>query len=364
LTTSVPAQPPQALSAQANSGNWHLKARRATPRAYIAAALDRAYRQDADPWYRLLAAYRLGLPLVEPADGPGSPEPPPGPETSPADQNATPRDPIQKEPENQDSAAGTENPGEADAFARGMIRFGLAARTRTELGPVYRELEPSTIRAVAEALFVARDYGAAIRAIAPLFSRPGYVPTRRDRELYWPKAFPDETGAAAMRFGLPEALLLGLVGPKASSSPEVVSSAGAVGLAQLMPATAAETAGRLRMTDYDVTNPADNLTLGASYFKRILDNQNGRFMPAIFSYNAGPTRFRRWENQYGPLPQDLLLEVLDYAETRQYGRNVVAAAMAYAALYYDEDLHAFLPACLESRDRNSTGICLGRKRVL
>jgi soluble lytic murein transglycosylase len=240
----------------------------------------------------------------------------------------------------------TESPGEADILAAGMIRFGLAAKVRTALGPGYRDLQPSTIRAVAEALAAAGDYSTAIRAIAPLFSRPGYVPARRDRELYWPRAFPAETREAAERFGLHEALLFGLVRSESLFQPAVVSSAGAVGLAQLMPATAAETAGRLRMTDYDVTKPLDNLLLGASYFRRILDNQNGRFMPAVFSYNAGPTRFRRWENQYGPLPQDLLLEVLDYAETRQYGRNVVAAAMAYAALYYPEDLHDFLKTIL------------------
>jgi soluble lytic murein transglycosylase-like protein len=308
--------------------------------AYIAVALDRAYHQEADPWYRLLAAYRLGLPLVEPADGPGSPEPPPGPVT------VSSGDAMQTEADPPEPVIEPETPGETDAFARGMIRFGLAGKVRTELGAAYRSLEPSTIRAVADALAQAGDYGSAIRAIAPLFSRTGYVPSRQDRELYWPKAFPEETAAAAQRFEIPEALLSGLVRSESLFQPEVVSSAGAVGLAQLMPATAAETAARLRMADYDVTKPADNLTLGASYFKRILDNQNGRFMPAIFSYNAGPTRFRRWENQYGPLPQDLLLEVLDYAETRQYGRNVVAATMAYAALYSDGDLHGFLATLL------------------
>jgi soluble lytic murein transglycosylase-like protein len=331
-----------------------------TTDVYVAAALDQAYHQEADPWYRLLAAYRLGLPLVEPADGPGSPEPPPGPVTGSTGQNdsypeAAGQNASAQETDGQTTRRDTdqavpvmepETPGEADALARGMIRFGLAGKVRTELGAAYRGLEPTTIRAVAAALAKVGDYGSAIRAIAPLFSRTGYVPSRQDRELYWPRAFPEETKAAAQRFGLPEALLYGLVRSESLFQPEVVSSAGAVGLAQLMPATAAETAARLRMTDYDVTKPADNLTLGASYFKRILDNQNGRFMPAIFSYNAGPTRFRRWENQYGPLPQDLLLEVLDYAETRQYGRNVVAATMAYAALYSDEDLHAFLASLL------------------
>ena len=322
---------------------------------YITAALYRAYRQDEDPWYRLLAAFRLGLPLVEPADGHGAPEPPPGPiiaeedqiltDQTDSDQSESDQDESDQDESDQTESELTET-DQADTLTAGLIRFGLAAKARTELGPLYRELDSSTIRAVAEALVEAGDYGSAIRAIAPLFSRPGYVPSKRDRELYWPQAFLAETRAVAERFGLPEALLFGLVRSESLFQPAVVSRAGAVGLAQLMPATAAETARRLRMAEYDVTNPADNLTLGASYFKRILDNRNGRYMPAIFSYNAGPTRFLRWEDQYGPLPQDLLLEVLDYAETRQYGRNVAAAAMAYAALYYENDLHGFLASLL------------------
>ena len=337
----------------------------ASGEAYISLALNRAYAQEADPWYRLLAAYRLGLPLVEPADGPGSPAPPPGPANDATNPTAPVSDILDQDLADQadvaqDSAGikapvvevpvtierDTDTPREADDFARGMIRFGLARKVRTELGAWYRSLQPTTIRFVALALTLAGDHGEAIRAIAPLFSRAGYIPTRQDRELYWPKAFPEETSTAAQRFELPEALLSGLVRSESLFQPEVVSSAGAVGLAQLMPATAEETARRLRLTEYDVRNPSDNLTLGAAYFRRILDNQSGRFMPAIFSYNAGPTRFRRWETQYGPLPQDILLEVLDYAETRQYGRNVVAAAMAYATLYYEQDLHGFLAQLL------------------
>ena len=68
---------------------------------------------------------------------------------------------------------------------------------------------------------------------------------------------------------------------------------------------------------------------------------DGRVMPAIFSYNGGPTRYRRWERDHGNLPADLMLESLPYAETRQYGRNVASAALAYAALYGEGDLKAY-----------------------
>ena len=95
------------------------------------------------------------------------------------------------------------------------------------------------------------------------------------------------------------------------------------------------------MDAYDLNDPDDNLAIGSAYFARILSNVGERVLPAIFSYNAGPTRFRRWEAEYGALPLDLMLEALSYAETRQYGRNVASAALSYAALYGEGDLRAY-----------------------
>jgi len=54
----------------------------------------------------------------------------------------------------------------------------------------------------------------------------------------------------------------------------------------------------------------------------------------MMAYNAGRGRLRRWKAESGDLPDDLLLEAVDIAETRQYGRNILAAAAAYGQLYY------------------------------
>jgi soluble lytic murein transglycosylase-like protein len=316
-----------------------------SPREYARLNMNRAYRQDADAWYRLLAAYRLGQPLMEPADGSGAPPPPEGAaapapgyadasgaEPRPAD---TPRAPAP--PEGAAILA-----AEDDDYALGLLAFGLESRVRAELGARFRGLGPDTLRAIADSLERKGSFAESIRIIAPLFSREGYTPSRRDRELYWPRPFRDDFLAIAGSYALPEALLYGLARSESLFQPAVVSSAGAIGLAQLMPATAEETAARLRLSSYDLTEPLDNLTLGAAYLKRVMDNLGGRVLPALFSYNAGPTRFRRWEAAAPNYPLDLLLETLEYQETRQYGRNVVGAAAAYAALYGEDDVRKFL----------------------
>ncbi len=184
-------------------------------------------------------------------------------------------------------------------------------------------------------------YSQAYRLIATQFWKASFKPARTDAELYWPRPYHEAFITAAASVELDEYLLYGLARSESAFDPVVVSKSGAVGLAQLMPATAAEMAGRLRMAEYMLTDPEDNLTLGSAYFSRLLGGLDGRVMPAIFSYNAGPNRYKRWESEYGNLPPDLMLEALSYAETRQYARNVTTAALSYATLYGDKDPRAY-----------------------
>lgn len=315
---------------------------------YIESRLRVAYEQKADEWYRLAAAYRLDLPLFElPAD--------PETESSGTVSGMMARTTA-------DTAAGTvtgtasgktpegttgrKTPDVAetvgpDDYALALARFGQGSRLRDELGPEFALLRPDTVRTVAEALSDAGRPEQAYRLIATQFWKADFRPSRADASLYWPQPFSESFTAALESSGLDEHLFYGLVRSESAFNPKAVSRSGAVGLSQLMPATADEMARRLRMANYELTNPEDNLSLGATYFARLLNGVDGRVLPAVFSYNGGPARFKRWEAEYGALPPDLLLEALSYAETRQYGRNVATAALSYAALYGESELRAY-----------------------
>lgn len=129
-------------------------------------------------------------------------------------------------------------------------------------------------------------------------------------------------------------MLYGLLRSESFFRPDIVSAAGAVGLAQLMPATAEEIASGLGMESYDLTQPADNLRMGASHFADLITATGGRPLRAMFAYNAGQGRLKRWLTDYPGLPDDILLETIPIEETRQYGRNILQAAVFYAELYY------------------------------
>jgi soluble lytic murein transglycosylase-like protein len=123
--------------------------------------------------------------------------------------------------------------------------------------------------------------------------------------------FASEITAAAKRNGVDPALLAGLVKQESNFNPNAGSPAGAQGLTQLMPATAAS----LGVTN--VHDPAQALEGGAKYLRQQLDRFGGDVARALAAYNAGPGAVER----FGGVPP--------YAETQEYVRRVQANAAEY-----------------------------------
>jgi soluble lytic murein transglycosylase-like protein len=117
--------------------------------------------------------------------------------------------------------------------------------------------------------------------------------------------------ASAARNGVDPALLKGLIRAESNFDPNAGSPAGAQGLTQLMPGTAAG----LGVTD--VHDPAQAIEGGAKYLRSQLDAFGGDETKALAAYNAGPGAVTR----YGGVPP--------YAETQQYVQRVLGYAAGY-----------------------------------
>lgn len=105
--------------------------------------------------------------------------------------------------------------------------------------------------------------------------------------------------------GLEPRLVRALIQVESAWNPAAVSRVGAVGLMQLMPATAS----LLQVSDpYD---PGENVRGGTAFLRRMIDRFDGRLELALAAYNAGPEAVER----YGGIPP--------YAETRNYVRRVL-----------------------------------------
>ena len=118
---------------------------------------------------------------------------------------------------------------------------------------------------------------------------------------------------------------------------DVVSGAGATGLMQLMPATGAEVARRLRIAEYrseQLVVPEVNLALGSRYLRELLERRGGSVVPALISYNAGPHRYTSWRR----FPEfsastDLMIDRIPFSETRRYVKAILSYRYIYSRLY-------------------------------
>ncbi|MBP7668957.1 MAG: lytic transglycosylase domain-containing protein [Candidatus Eisenbacteria bacterium] len=143
----------------------------------------------------------------------------------------------------------------------------------------------------------------------------GSVPAR------YPVAFAPEIEEAARRFSLSPALILAVMRQESLLEPAIRSSAGACGLMQLMPATAARMAARIGLAGYDLERPSDNILLGACHLAELLEWSGGDLTLALAAYNAGPEAARRWQKR-GRNP-DEFIEFIGYQETRRFVRAVL-----------------------------------------
>jgi soluble lytic murein transglycosylase len=120
---------------------------------------------------------------------------------------------------------------------------------------------------------------------------------------------------------------------------QIVSRAGAVGLMQLMPGTARETANRMSLpySPSSLTNPGFNVQLGVNYFQRMFDNY-GSYPLAIAAYNAGPGNVNKWlaangDPRSGQVDMVDWIEAIPFTETRGYVQRVLENAVVYSLMY-------------------------------
>jgi soluble lytic murein transglycosylase len=221
--------------------------------------------------------------------------------------------------------------------ARMLISLGLREEARMELASI-KKRKGSAFRGSLDvaALYLAMDdYKYAMGLFA------AESPQRRDAKtpyawaILYPAGFRESVSRHASVAGISEHLTFALIRAESNFSPTVISPVGAVGLMQLMPATAKDTAKGLgeTITVSRLHRPDLNVKIGTRHLKGLLARFNGNMVSAVAAYNAGSTPVLRWRKRHPTLREDEFIESIPYTETREYVKKVMAAAEIYRRLY-------------------------------
>lgn len=131
-------------------------------------------------------------------------------------------------------------------------------------------------------------------------------------------------------------LVFAIIKAESNFNPNVVSSSNAIGLMQLMDATAEEIAGKLDinfMKKASLYNPELNIQLGTKYFSDLMKQYNDNYLLALTAYNAGIGNVQKWIEQ-GIIKEDGSdIENIPFKETNNYVRKIVRDYKIYKDLY-------------------------------
>jgi soluble lytic murein transglycosylase len=223
----------------------------------------------------------------------------------------------------QEMAAIERLPGIRRALA--LYRLNLRTEAAREWAWAIRDFDDHRLLAAAE---VARRSGIYDRAI--------YTADRtvqhHDFNLRFLTPHRDALRDLLKQQELDEAWVYGLIRQESRFVSDARSSAGAMGLMQLMPATAKWASKKVGIRKFQparVTDVNINLTLGTYYLKHVLTLFDNQPLLASAAYNAGPSRAWQWRDEK-PLEGAIYAETIPFTETRDYVKKVMSNSMYYA----------------------------------
>ena len=287
----------------------------------IRSAFEIALNSGDEPYYKIMAAYQLGLR---------------GPEL----------DEVFAKYQGQINNASVSMDTDAENFLKGFVTYGFPQK----IFPNWQSLNQnklSTETSMYLSDFLYRCSGAndsykvqSIRIAAGAGKNSERKLTKDELKLIYPQNFASFIEKYAQKYDIDDFVIYALVRTESFFAPEVISNAGAIGLTQLMEFTAGDIARKLKVQNYSLTDAETNIEFGTFYLSELIKRCDGSYLQALLSYNAGITRVRRWLAssmlEFGKkqdMSNDLFLETVPYEETRNYGKKLVSATVMYEYLY-------------------------------
>ncbi|MDP3705468.1 MAG: transglycosylase SLT domain-containing protein [Legionellaceae bacterium] len=150
--------------------------------------------------------------------------------------------------------------------------------------------------------------------------------------LRFPLAYQSVIQNFSTRYHVPQPLIFAMIRQESTFFDDIVSSAGANGLMQVMPITAKVVAKRANIP---YNNPKElflsekNINIGVAYLQQLAHQFRAHPVLIVAAYNAGPRQVNLWLKTHPPKEIDIWIETLPWQETRNYLKNVIAFYAVY-----------------------------------
>ena len=209
--------------------------------------------------------------------------------------------------------------------ARELFEIGTVIPARRQWEWAIRDLDDRELQVAA---LLASQWGWHDRALITVRRSTHHD----DLDILYPILYREHVDYNAQLERIDPEWIYGVVRQESAFISDARSSAGALGLMQLMPYTGREVSRRLKLNvrnRHQILDIGNNIRLGSNYLKTVLEKNDGNVVLATASYNAGPRRVREWLPAEGALDADVWIESIPFNETRNYVKNVLGFTTIY-----------------------------------
>ncbi len=150
--------------------------------------------------------------------------------------------------------------------------------------------------------------------------------------LRFPLVHQDSVQINAYHYQIPRELIYAVIRQESAFNEDIVSSAGANGLMQIMHGTAHVVAKRANIPYTDKRQlflPRKNINIGTAYLQQLAQQYHRHPVLMMAAYNAGPRQVNYWIKNHAPKETDIWIETLPWRETRNYLKNIIAFYAVY-----------------------------------
>jgi soluble lytic murein transglycosylase len=235
---------------------------------------------------------------------------------------------------------------EKQSFDRGMLlaSAGWFDEAQTELATLPEATTPDSRAVRARVWAAAKNFLAASRLANDAWDAKFELRRPELFEVVWPPEYRDTFESAARAKNIDGLMCRSLAKQESGYNKRAVSSSGAMGLMQMIPATAREIADDLRMGKLnlpdDMFEPERNIKMGTYYIGKMLNQFKGHVPLALAAYNAGPTRLDRWLKSRPSLQgleatrtslaeNEIWMDEFPFAETSGYVKSILRNMLVY-----------------------------------